>query len=113
VGIEAALADEAPVMLVVIVPPPVCGTGVPPMLLGAVAPVTGVAVFAGEILVVMLPGLLGVGDGACAWASDEDCTMPNTVPMTIKMLITICVVRYFQPFFMGFLSLFKIDDSYP
>ena len=82
------------------------------MLLGAVDPLPGVAVFAGEILVVMLLRLLGVKDGTCAWASVEDCIMPNTVPMTIKMLKTICVVRYFQPFFMGFLSLFRVENSY-
>ena len=66
VGSAAALLVEPPVMRVVIVPPPVCGTEVPAMPVGAVEAVPGVAVFAGEILVVMTPELWGLGDGT--WA---------------------------------------------
>ena len=65
---EAALAGEPPVVLVVMVPPPVLGAGVPMALLDTAAPLRGAAtaVFAGETLVVMMPGPLTVGDGT--WA---------------------------------------------
>jgi len=88
--VEAALVDEPPLILVVIVPPPLCATGVPPMLFGVVAPVFGVAVFAGEILVLILPRLPGVGDGTWACASGRDCVALNTAALTKRRLTIIC-----------------------
>ena len=58
--VGAALEGEPPEILVVIVPPPVCGTGIPPSVPGAVDPLRGFAEFAGEILVVIFPRLLSV-----------------------------------------------------
>ena len=109
--VDAALVDEPPLILVVIVPPPVCATGVPPMLFGAVAPVFGVAVFAGEILVVMLPGPFGVGDGTWACTGDDDCVALNTTAMAKRMLTIRCVAYCFHLFFMDTLFSFRIGAS--
>jgi len=92
VGTAAEPVEEPPVMWVVIMPPPVCGTRVPAMLVGAVDEAPWVAVFAGEILVVMPPGLLGVGDGTWAWTSGEDCIALNTAAMAKRRLRTKCGV---------------------